>query len=272
MTEQLGRRAAMVLLGSMLLGICVGLMAWGPVRPNVIHGYADSRTLLGLPHALNVLSSAVTLLVAAWGLFVTWRLDASVPVRRAWLCFHACSAVGAVMAVTYHLRPSTFLLLLASVMLSAGFVLLFLSILAERIDPRFGSPAGVASALAVVVLMALLVWLSSDSVDQADIRPLLFLQIPPLLLIPAGALGLRGHGTTATDWLAVLLLYALAKLFEYNDAAVLAWTGWISGHTLMHLALAGVVGWVGYGASRSSRRSAAPSSATTRETSRYTSS
>jgi hypothetical protein len=273
MTEQLGRRAAMVLLGSMLLGVSVGLVAWGPiVRPNGAHVYADSRTLMGLPNALNALSSGVMLLVAVWGLRVTWLMDGSVPVRRVWLCFQACAAVGGVMSTMYHLRPSTGLLLLASVMLSAGFVLLFLSILAERIHPQFGSPAGVASALALVACMALMVSLSSDSVDQVDIRPLLLLQIPPLLLIPAGALSLRGHGTRTTDWVAVLMLYSLAKLFEFGDAAVFAWTGWVSGHTLMHLALAAVVGWVGYCARRDPSWSAFPSSATDRKTSRYTSS
>ena len=44
----------------------------------------------------------------------------------------------------------------------------------------------------------------------------------------------------------MLTLYALAKLLETGDAFVLQASGWVSGHTLMHLALSAAVGWMGY--------------------------
>jgi hypothetical protein len=263
MTEQLGRRAAMVLLGSMLLGICVGLMAWGPVTSRDVLAFADTRTLLGIPNALNVLTGLVILAVALWGVRVTWRMDRSAPVRSAWLCFQASAAVGGTLAAVYHLEPSPALLLLSTALLSAGFVLLFISMLAERVHAQFGSTKSVVAALGLVACLTLVVHLSADGIEHADLRPLLLLlEIMPLLLIPAGALSLRGQGTKPADWVIVLSLYALAKLFEYGDAAIFSWSGWISGHSLMHLALAAVVAWLAHCAGRHARWAALPAEVT----------
>ena len=79
-----------------------------------------------------------------------------------------------------------------------------------------------------------------------DMRPLLLLEIIPVLVIPAGALGLPGRATGVLDWIIVLTLYALAKLLETGDEFILEASGWISGHTLMHLALSAAVGWMAY--------------------------
>ena len=52
--------------------------------------------------------------------------------------------------------------------------------------------------------------------------------------------------TRAGDWLVMLIVYAAAKFFDVFDAQVHALTGWIGGHALMHLALAGVAGQLAY--------------------------
>lgn len=70
------------------------------------------------------------------------------------------------------------------------------------------------------------------------------------MLIPAGALGLRGAYTPASNWIVLLALYASSKLFDFGDAAIFRVTGGlISGHSLMHLNLALAVGRVAYCAS-----------------------
>jgi hypothetical protein len=80
-----------------------------------------------------------------------------------------------------------------------------------------------------------------------DLRPLLFLQLLPVLLIPAGALGLTGAYTAKTDWLVILGLYVTARACDAGDDTVLRFTGQaISGHALMHLCLAGVTAWLAY--------------------------
>jgi hypothetical protein len=79
-----------------------------------------------------------------------------------------------------------------------------------------------------------------------DMRPLLLLEVLPVLLIPAGALWLPGAHTRTSDWIIALVAYGVAKAFDAADAAVLSVTGWISWHGLMHLTLAAVAAWLAY--------------------------
>ena len=99
--------------------------------------------------------------------------------------------------------------------------------------------------------------------------------------MPSGALSLAGRFTTSADWLAMLGLYVMARLAGFADQWMFNASGALSGHTLMHLLLAAVIGWAAYcvgvrvRVAPRSRGSALPSSAaepTQRRTSLNTSS
>ena len=53
------------------------LAVFGPVLPASAHqhGFADARTLWGVPCALDVLSNLPFALAGAWGLALLWRLS-----------------------------------------------------------------------------------------------------------------------------------------------------------------------------------------------------
>src|SRR5712691_3399545 len=64
-----------------LIAVAIGAAAWtvsrGPFGQNpAYHCFADQRSLLGLPHALNVLSNAPFFLVGALGLGFLARREA----------------------------------------------------------------------------------------------------------------------------------------------------------------------------------------------------
>ena len=109
-------------------------------------------------------------------------------------------------------------------------------------------------AVLMLLLAATAVGTGHFDGDGADLRAVLLLQALPVLLIPAGAAWLEGRYTQTRDWLLVLAAYAVAKLLDLADAPLLNATGWLSGHTAMHLALAGVAIWMAYLASASRRR------------------
>ena len=67
-----------------------------------------------------------------------------------------------------------------------------------------------------------------------------------MLLIPTAVLRVPSTQTRNSDWLIALGLYAVSKLLELADAPIFNATGWVSGHTLMHLGCATVVGWMAY--------------------------
>ena len=247
MIDQLGRRCALVMLASMTLAVTMGLMAWGPIELTAdSHRYADEPVGLGLFGAANVWVNAAMFAAGAWGWHATrgnrWPLELRMP----WQLFHACAMVSAGAAALYHTRPQDTLFVLTHVATASGFVMLTLGLLAERVHPRFGSLPVCGVVMLGIVLTGSGLLLAQAQGGRLDMRPLLLLEIIPVLVIPAGALSLPGRSTAVFDWVVVLALYALSKLFEAGDAFLLQATGWISGHTLMHLALTAAVGWMAY--------------------------
>lgn len=259
MIEQLGRRCALVLLASMSLAAMMGLMAWGPILLSAqVHEYADDHVWFGVAGAANVWVNLATFLVGAWGWHATRASHWPLQLRMPWQLFQGCAMLSAVLAALYHARPGNGLFVLAHVAAAGGFMMLTLGLLAERVDARFGSRRSCALVLIVAVSAGTAIFFGT----ALDMRPLLLLEIIPVLVIPAGALSLPGRSTEALDWVVVLTLYALAKLLESADALVLRASGWISGHTLMHLALSGAVGWMAYCAVRACAAKSSPGSET----------
>lgn len=255
----MGRRCALALLVALAAGVAAGLLAWGPVRLEAAaHRYADTRSLAGLPHALNVLACLPLFLAACVGVVATWRSSWGDEVRRPWIAFHGFAALSALGSAVYHAAPSDETYLLAHGVTSGAFVMLTLGALAERVHRGFGGRRGLAAAVALLLACAALVMVSHQVGPGADLRPLLLLQTLPVLLIPAGAAWLPGAYTQPRDWMVVLCTYGLAKLFDGLDAPLFAATGGLSGHAAMHLALAGVAAWMAYRASAASRLHTSP--------------
>lgn len=270
MSEPLSRRCALALLVALAAATVAGLIAWGPVLlvPSA-HAYADDRAWGGLHNAANVLASLPLLAAALWGMLATRASRWSDELRRPWAAFHGCAGAAATVAAAYHAAPGDASFVLAHALTAAGFVFLGQGVLAERVHPGFGSPralvgAGLLAACACVIVVA-----GAALGRGIDMRPLMLLEVMPVLLIPAGALWLPGAHTRASDWIIMLVAYGVAKGFDTADAAVLAATGWISGHGLMHLCLAVVAGWLAYCAA--SARSGTEAPDTRRHTSLNTS-
>lgn len=242
--SQLNRRCALFTLLALTLSIGAGLLAWGPVLLHATtHNYADARPLFGVANGASAAFSLPMLLAGAWGWRALGRSVWPASLQRPWQLYFGCITLAGGLSAAYHLAPNDFGFLLAQATAAGAFVMLLCGVLAERMDARFGTPRACAAVLATVVLATGVSSLGA----AADLRPLLMLQLLPVLLIPAGALSLRGRHTRRADWLLMLSLYALARVFDWGDAAVMRLTGGaLSGHALMHLCLAGVVAWLAY--------------------------
>ena len=247
MIEQLGRRCALILLVSMTLAAMMGLLAWGPIPLSAqVHRYADQRSLLGMPGAANLWVNLVMFAAGAWGWRATRASRWPAQLRTPWQLFHLCAMLSALASGLYHSRTGDALFVLAHVFTAAGFMMLTLGMLAERVHSRFGSLVTCVFVLFGVAMTGLVVLFGPSGQNGLDVRPMLLLEVIPVLVIPAGALSLPSRFTQAFDWVVVLTLYALAKLLESSDALVLEMSGWISGHTLMHLMLTTAVGRMAY--------------------------
>lgn len=242
-----GRRGVLASLGSLMLLVVIGLLAWGPLPISAqAHRYADARAWLGVPNGANVLVNLPLFWLAVWGWCATRVSAWPRALRLPWQGFHLCVMAAALGAAMYHAAPGDMLMVAARTLQACAFVLLALGLLAERVDPRFGSGAACSGAIALTALAGLVVALAGRQQGVADLRPLLLFEAIPVLLIPAAVLRVPRDQTSTSSWLVALALYSGAKLFELTDAPIFKATGWISGHTLMHLGCAGVVGWMAY--------------------------
>jgi hypothetical protein len=235
-------------LGAAALALVVGLLWTGPLKQwDDYHAFADTRAWLGVPHAADVLSNLPFLLVGAFGL---WRLREHAldwPSRRAWQGFCAALLFTSAGSAFYHWAPDNDALALDRIPIAWACVALTCALLAEHVNPRWAAP-GVLAAGGVVATGAVLYWWLTEQRGAGDLRPYLFVQILPMLLVPLALLmklpALHRACTPASAWWAVLALYAAAKVTEVADRAVLAATGWVSGHTLKHLLAAAAAAWI----------------------------
>lgn len=247
-TQKLSRVAAQVMMGATLLAGTVGLLAHGPIPLSAdTHVYADSLTRLGLPHAANVLSHLPLLIVALVGCLACWGRRARAPMLAAWALFLALVALGALAGAAYHADPRDGRFLVVHAAIGSASCVLSLIFLAERLGAGFARAGGLAlAALSGPLVCAL-------GTGVADLRWALALQCLPVVLMPLVVWGLPSRGLAGSHWLVALVLYALAECAGVADMAIWSATaGTFAGMALSHLLLAACVGWLAYGAVRSS--------------------
>lgn len=241
--SSLNRRCALFALLAMTMSIAVGLLAWGPIALQA-----------GVANGVNAVFCLPMLVAGVWGWRAIGRNNWPALLQTPWRWCFVCIVATAGLAAANHVWPSDLGYLATQAMAAGAFSLLLCGFLAERVDARFGSRRASAAALGMVALATAM----SSFGTTTDLRPLLLLQLLPVLLIPAGALSLPGQHTRKADWLLILGLYALARMSDLGDGAVFRFTGGlVSGHALMHLCLAGAAARLAYRASTTTAASAA---------------
>ena len=207
--------------------------------PAGYHDFADQRTLLGLPHALDVLSNLPFAVMGAWGLWWLRRvpLDRLGTAQRGLaVLFFVGLMATAFCSSSYHLDPHDAGLCIDRV----GMSLAFAGLLGLAAADRIGTRAGVALAALVAVAApatALVAWLGGN------MTPWAVLQGGGLVLLAALALRRPQPRALGFSIIGVIAFYAVAKALELADAPVFALTQQlISGHSAKHL-VAALAAW-----------------------------
>lgn len=252
MSPVLLRGCATVLLVSMAFALAAGLATWGPltVSPHD-HQYAAAVGWASAAGVFQALACAPMAVAAAVGLRLMRRSAWPPSVARPWQAFMVLAGGLSVGSAIYHLLPNDGAYVLVHTVGAGAFVSLLLGFLAERVDSRCGSARSLGSGLAVAACAGAYWAIGEWTQGRGDLRAVLFLQCLPVLLIPAGALSLPGTITTTSDWMWMLGLYVVARAAAGFDQSVVTAVGWITGHSLMHLLLTGIVLRLAYRATRS---------------------
>ena len=205
------------------------------------HHFADGRTLLGIPNALDVLSNVAFAVVGAAGVAAALRRGA-VPDRRAraaWLVLFGAVALTSAGSALYHLAPSDDGLVWDRIPMAIG----FMALVAVLAGERFGVAVGrhLLPRLVFLGVASVAWWYLGTLGGAGNLLPYLVVQFGALAAIPALLAGRHALPGPRAPWFAALALYVLAKALEVRDAAVLAVLG-VSGHTLKHLVAAAAIG------------------------------
>ena len=228
---------ALLLAVAALAALAALLPATG--LPAGYHDFADQRTLLGLPHALDVLSNLPFAVMGAWGLWWLRRvpLDRLGTAQRglAGLLFIGLIAT-AFCSSGYHLDPHDAGLCIDRVGMSLAFAGLLGLAAADRISAR----AGVALAALVAVAAPATALVAGMA---GNMTPWAVLQGGGLVLLAALALRRPQPRALGFSIIGVIAFYAVAKALELADAPVFALTQQlISGHSAKHL-VAALAAW-----------------------------
>lgn len=237
-----------------LAALLAAALAWhGPIAQwATYHQFADARAWLGIPNAADVLSNLPFAVIGAYWL-IAMRGAQATPSTFAWRAFALALVVTAAGSAAYHWAPDNASLAFDRLPIAWACAALTCAFLAERVDARWARPAALVASM-IVASLSVALWWWSEVNGRSDLRPYLFVQFLPMLLVPAAMLmRMRPRFAGAAPdaaWWGVLVGYALAKGLEVADHAVFDLLGLTSGHTLKHLAAAAAAGWLLRGASR----------------------
>ena len=216
-----------------LSGIAAAALLEPIAQDLTYHRFADTRPLAGMPNFANVVSNLPFLLIGVWGLAITGRLGSKHPLRLSWRIFFAGLCATAAGSAWYHVAPDNPSLTWDRLPMTIAFMSFFAIVIGEYVSLT------AARRLLVPLLAAgsasVLYWAHTEAGGAGDLRPYAIVQFLPMLLIPLVVLLNRDRSDlgSAIGWM--IVFYAAAKLGEFFDAPILAFTGFVSGHTLKHL-------------------------------------
>lgn len=244
------RRYVVALLLALTLALAAGMVGWGALplpaqtpRANAAEG----------PGSLAIVVACLAIVpLGLWGAFAlqrsSWPAEMSRPLR---VFFMVCMPAG-LAAVGYHAWGSTAAFVIGHGLMAAAHLLLLATVLAERLDPRFGSNRACSAIAAMAVTGVAYAFWAASAHGGIDLRPLRLMQAMPALLVPAGALSLGATHLGRRDWLMVFALFVLSAACDAFDAHTVKHLGWSAGHALSHACLSAATAWLAYRAAVSS--------------------
>lgn len=227
----------------LLAVVCAAVLAAVPpiAQPLAYHDFSDTRGWLGIPNFGDVVSNVPFAFVGLYGVWALMRLRAPCPqflTREEWVA-GMISCVGFFLVAFgsgyYHWNPSNSTLVWDRLPMTLGFMAIFAMMLMERVSVALGwKLLGVLLAFGVA---SVAYWAWVD-----DLRPYVFVQFFPMLAIPLllWRYPPRYTGVRYIGW--VFFWYVAAKGLEHFDGEVLRLlNGWVSRHSLKHVAAAGAM-------------------------------
>ncbi len=235
--DNLTRPAAWLIAASAIIVVVFFVFVDPLAQDPAYHEFVDDRRLLAIPNFWNVVSNLPFLFVGLYGFLFVQRYPLLVGesgLHRAWQAFFIGIFVTSFGSGYYHLAPGNATLVWDRLPMTIAFSGLFTLVIGEYLSVRAARhllmPLLLAGAASVIY------WDVTEANGAGDLRPYAVVQFLPMILTCAILLMYRrASDLTRYLWL-MIAMYAIAKLLEFFDAGVYEIFGFISGHSLKHVA------------------------------------
>lgn len=237
MATRMNRRERGLAIGVMVMGAVAVL---GPHVGNLAgyHAFVDERGWHSVPHAGDVLSNLAFLVAGLAGAWSLWRLP------RRWLSnmqramaalFFGGLVVTAACSSWYHLQPDDARLVVDRSGMAIAFAGLLGLAAAAHVSERAGAWVGLG-------LLLISPW-AIRAAASGELLPWAVLQFGGMAALCIVAWLRPLPDAVGVHWLAVVAIYALAKLAEAGDTWIFELTRHlVSGHSIKHL-VAAMAAW-----------------------------
>jgi len=234
----LSRSTALVIAFTLLTAAAAFLLPAVP-QPLDYHDFADQRDAFGIDNFVDVVSNVAFLLAGLTGLFVVFsgRARFEFPAERwPYAVFFLGILLTAAGSAWYHLSPDNESLFWDRLPMTIAFMGLVSSQVVDRISVRAGLV--LLGPMLLLGLASVVYWIVTERMGAGNVLPYALLQGYVVIVLLLKATLHRSRYTRANDLYFIFGWYVLAKLLEFLDAQVLAYSHVVSGHSLKHVAAA----------------------------------
>lgn len=203
-------------------------------QPLEYHNFADARAIYGIPRFMDTMSNLSFLIVGAIGLAVVWRRREAfqtAPERWPYIVFFVGLALTCAGSGFYHLAPDNGRLVWDRLPITTTLAGLLVSQIGDRVNVRLAN-ALLIPAIAVGAASAWY-WHLTD-----NLMPYLVAQIYAAVATFLIALLFPSRYTHGYYIYWAFVWFVVSKITEANDERIYKALGFVSGHTLKHLAAA----------------------------------
>jgi hypothetical protein len=226
--------------------LCLAAALFWPAMPQPLgyHAFVDHRAFFGVPNFLDVVSNVGFVVPGVVGLCVLSgsRARFENPLERLpYYIFFVGLLLTAAGSSYYHLAPDNERLFWDRLPMTIA----FMSLIAAQIIERISLRAGIAllTPMLLIGVASVVYWRATERAGEGNVIPYGILQGYSVVILLLLAMLLPSRYTRERDLYWVFAWYVLAKLLEALDTHIYALGGFVSGHTLKHLA-AGVAGLI----------------------------
>jgi hypothetical protein len=224
----------------MALFALIQILIQEPIAQDVnYHHFKDSRNILHIPNFWNVVSSVPFLIVGISGLYkvsVAGKLSIVDDIKIAYILLFSAVVLIALGSGYYHLWPGNRTLVWDRLPMAIAFMALLSIIISEFISVHIGKV--LLLPLIFSGISSVVYWHFSEVWGEGDLRYYILVQFFPMFVIPVILICFRSRCTGANAYWGLLVTYIVAKVFEHFDGEVYSVLGFISGHSLKHIAAA----------------------------------